>query len=109
MYLTMKQIFLILWIIFSWHLSFAATEDIQTDKQLHFGVSMGLSAMTYQTMEVYGYSKTQSTVGSLGLTMAVGVAKEISDAQEANNRFDKNDIAYNLLGALTGTFLHWTF
>lgn len=65
--------------------------------------------MTYQTMDVYGYSKTESTLGSLGVTLTIGLAKEISDAQQANNRFDKNDIAYNVLGALTGTFLHWTF
>lgn len=89
--------------------AFAAPEDIESDKQLHFGVSMGLSTMTYQTMDVYGYSKTQSTLGSLGVTLTIGVAKEISDAQQENNRFDKNDIAYNVLGALTGTFLHWTF
>lgn len=87
----------------------AAPEDVETDKQLHFGVSMGLSAMTYQTMDAYGFSKTKSTLGSLGLALTAGLAKEISDAQQPNNRFDKNDMAYNLLGAMTGTFLHWTF
>jgi uncharacterized protein YfiM (DUF2279 family) len=88
---------------------FAAPEDIQTDKQLHFGVSMGLSAMTYQTMDAYGFSKTKSTLGSLGVALTAGLAKEISDSQDPNNRFDNNDMAYNVLGAVTGTFLHWTF
>lgn len=91
----------------SW--SYAAPGDVETDKQLHFGVSMGLSAMTYQTMDAYGFSKTKSTLGSLGLALTAGLAKEISDSQQPNNRFDKNDMAYNLMGAVTGTFLHWTF
>jgi hypothetical protein len=45
----------------------------------------------------------------LGVALTAGLAKEISDSQQPNNRFDKNDMAYNLLGAVTGTFLHWTF
>ncbi len=105
----MKHFFLTIFTLIVWNSAFAAPEDIQTDKQLHFGVSMGLSAMTYQTMDTYGFSKTKSTLGSLGVALTAGLAKEISDAQDPNNRFDKNDMAYNLLGAVTGTFLHWTF
>lgn len=105
----MKYIFSTALIICSCHLAQAAPEDVEADKQLHFGVSMGLSAVTYQTMDSYGFSKTKSTLGSLGVALTAGLAKEISDSQQPNNRFDKNDMAYNLLGAVTGTFLHWTF
>jgi uncharacterized protein YfiM (DUF2279 family) len=105
----MKKILMIFLIVSSFHASYAADNEIETDKQLHFSVCFGISAMTYGTMDAYGYSKTQSTLTSLGVALAAGVAKEISDSQQANNRFDNNDMAYNLLGALTGTFLHWTF
>lgn len=105
----MKHLFTTTLIICACSLAQAAPEDVETDKQLHFGVSMGLSAMTYQTMDAYGYSKTKSTLGSLGVALTAGLAKEISDSQQPNNRFDKNDMAYNLMGAMTGTFLHWTF
>jgi uncharacterized protein YfiM (DUF2279 family) len=105
----MKHLFLSLFVIFAFHFSYAAPEDVETDKQLHFGVSMGISAATYQTMDAYGFSKTKSTLGSLGVALTAGLAKEISDSQQPDNRFDKNDMAYNLMGAITGTFLHWTF
>jgi uncharacterized protein YfiM (DUF2279 family) len=105
----MKYLFTITMIIGACSLSQAAPDGVETDKQLHFGVSMGLSVMTYQTMDAYGFSKTKSTFGSLGVALTAGLAKEISDSQQPNNRFDKNDMAYNLLGAVTGTFLHWTF
>ena len=105
----MKQFFSTLLMLCVCNSAFAAPEEVQSDKQLHFGVSMGLSSMTYATMDAYGYSKTKSTLGSLGVALTAGLAKEISDSQQPDNRFDKNDMAYNLMGALTGTFLHWTF
>jgi uncharacterized protein YfiM (DUF2279 family) len=105
----LKQILFTILIIFGINAASAATEGIESDKQLHFGVCFGVSSMTYQTMDAYGYSDTQAAVASFSTAFAVGLGKEISDAQQANNKFDKNDIAFNALGALTATFLHWTF
>jgi uncharacterized protein YfiM (DUF2279 family) len=105
----MKKFLLTVLIVFSVNSVFARQEDIESDKQLHFGVCFGLSAMTYGAMDAYGYSKTQSTLTSLGVAITAGIGKEISDSSQANNRFDKNDMLFNVLGAVTGTFLHWTF
>jgi uncharacterized protein YfiM (DUF2279 family) len=83
----------------------ARAENIEPDKQLHFEVSWGLSLLTYTAMQSNGESKKRSYWSAVGFTLLVGVVKELHDAGEPNNKFDKNDLAADTLGALTGPLL----
>lgn len=87
----------------------AFQDDVENDKELHFGVSFGIAAMTYGILDSKGKSKLCSTLGALSLTMAVGVAKEVYDSRQPDNYFDWQDVKYDALGALSGVTVMWSF
>ncbi len=70
------------------------------DKQRHFAVSNAIAGPTYLTMRSQKYSKLQSAVMAIAVTMAVGHAKENQD-----RRYDVGDMGANAVGAMSGIML----
>lgn len=82
-----------------------ASGHMENDKQLHYGASFGISAVSYISMtREHKITKPNAYWAAVGLTLGVGVLKEISD-----EKFDWTDMKWNLLGAMTGPLLVWTF
>lgn len=76
----------------------------QADKQKHIGATAGISAVTYSVARRNSLSKTKSLLWAVGLSMGVGIAKELSDPT-----FDNEDLQADVIGACLGTFVSWSF
>ncbi len=78
------------------------------DKVAHFGVSAALVGTLYifPMFGLKGETKQQKSIslfGAAGMTLMLGLAKEVSDAQ--NGHLDGGDMAANILGTLAMTVL----
>lgn len=82
----------------------ATAAAAERDKDLHFGVSAGISAASYLALREGGADRTESAAGSLFLTLLIGAVKESLDPV-----FDRQDMEANLLGAVSGILLTITF
>lgn len=96
-----KVIFLLLFaqLLFSDNMSFA------NDKKKHLGISFLLGNATGMYMK-YNYqdnSYTKNLLIGTSLAMIPGVLKEYSDSKQVDNYASSADLAYDLLGSITGT------
>ena len=98
-----KVIFLLLFA----QLLFSDSMDFANDKKKHLGISFLLGSVTGMYME-HNYqdnSYTQNLLIGTSLAMVPGVIKEYSDSRQSDNYASSGDLAYDLLGSLTGTIL----
>jgi len=75
------------------------------DKKKHLGISFLLGSATGMYMQ-YNYqnnSFTENLIIGTSLAMIPGIAKEYHDSKQANNHASGADLAYDLLGSITGT------
>lgn len=80
-----------------------AVDYRQEDKQKHLAATTGISSITYGISRGYKASKTKSFFLAMGVSLGVGVAKELSDPI-----VDEEDLQADLLGAVVGTLFSWT-
>lgn len=66
------------------------------DSRLHFGACGAISAVTYGLARQVGMRRPAAYVTGLSLAIMVGVIKERND-----KIFDKSDLGYDILGAVT--------
>ena len=77
---------------------------IENDKKLHLKYSFIMSAAFTQAVKISGKTKYQSIGTAILLTMMVGYVKEATDES-----IDRDDLKYDLLGAITGAYFSWEF
>lgn len=75
---------------------------VEFDKFQHYAVSVVLSESFTMYLKDRGVKNPRSK--AIMLTIGVGIAKEIHDPV-----FDKQDLLYDILGAVTPAILHWEF
>lgn len=73
------------------------------DKTLHFGVSAGLSTLFYNAYKEQGHTKASAKVAAFASTLAIGIAKELSDQE-----FSSEDLLFDAMGAAFPLFtIYW--
>lgn len=96
-----KVIFLLLFaqLLFSDNMSFA------NDKKKHLGISflLGNAIGMYMKYNYQDNSYTKNLLIGTSLAMIPGVLKEYSDSKQVDNYASSADLAYDLLGSITGT------
>ena len=102
MKLAIKSLGAVILILLSTNLLFAA-DFSQQDKQKHVVATTGISSITYGISRSYKASRTKSFFIAMGTSMAVGVAKELSDPF-----YDEEDIQADLVGASLGAIFSLT-
>ncbi|MCB0390631.1 MAG: hypothetical protein KDD58_05050 [Bdellovibrionales bacterium] len=73
------------------------------DKQAHAAISAGVAGVFYVMMRSYGKKKVDSFLGSMFLTISLGVLKEITDKNASTN-----DIVADSAGAFAGSLIFLT-
>ncbi|OYX25155.1 MAG: hypothetical protein B7Z06_07760 [Flavobacteriales bacterium 32-35-8] len=98
----MKPIMVVLVIFFA-STKFCNAQFISGDDKLHFGAGALISATTYAM--VYGITKNKKKAFwySLGTSTLAGLAKEVYDSNQENNKLDTGDMIATSLGGLTAT------
>lgn len=98
-----KVIFLLLFA----QLLFSDSMQFANDKKKHLAISFLLGSATGMYME-HNYqdnSYIKNLLIGTSLAMVPGVIKEYSDSRQSDNYASGGDLAYDLLGSLTGTIL----
>lgn len=78
------------------------------DKKKHFGFSFAFGVGTSIYLEKNYFQEESPQIRLLiGSSLAVvpGLAKEILDEQQSDNKFDIADMSYNLVGAIAGNIV----
>lgn len=85
--------------------SFSAfSYEIEEDKKKHLAATMTISSVSTLAFQAMGSDVWRSRFAGIALANVAGFAKEISD-----DKFDKEDMQYNLVGSIIGSFLVWEF
>ena len=87
----MKYISIVIASLFIYSGAFA----IEPDKAQHFIASGVISTTLYAGFRLGGVNKLESYTSAVAVSLTIGVLKEISD-----DRFDKEDMKFNALGAV---------
>lgn len=77
------------------------------DKKKHLAISFLLGSATgmYMKHNYQDNSYIKNLLIGTSLAMVPGVIKEYSDSRQSDNYASSGDLAYDLLGSLTGTIL----
>ena len=107
-----KNLFYYIFILFLLNTNIFAYDVFQNweqDKKEHF-ISSGTMGLFFEsTLEQINrqnnYQLNGITIVSLSVvtTMIPGVAKELLDSREVNNKFDTDDLFYDFAGSIVGT------
>jgi uncharacterized protein YfiM (DUF2279 family) len=77
-----------------------------TDKAQHFVVSfLVMGAVSYSEQHRWNCSRSQGVKWGFGLTLSLGICKEIRDLRHPESRASLRDLAADLLGAACGALL----
>ncbi len=75
--------------------------NIESDKRAHLFASGLISGTTYAMLD----NKPNRYSKAVAVSLMMGLGKELI----LDDKFDKEDMAFNLMGALTGPLLVWEF
>jgi uncharacterized protein YfiM (DUF2279 family) len=75
------------------------------DKIKHFFVSAFIESVTYSALQAARVNHRAALGGAIGVTMAVGVAREIHDKRTPGNIFSVRDLTWDAVGATAGAVL----
>jgi uncharacterized protein YfiM (DUF2279 family) len=75
------------------------------DKLKHFFMSAFIESVTYSVLQATRLNHNAAMGGAIGITMAVGVGRELHDRRIPGNLFSVRDIAWDALGATAGAVL----
>jgi len=86
---------------------YAEDYHFEKDKKRHFAISAAMGSATglYLEKNYKSYSYNKKIILGTSIALVPGILKELSDAQEKNNRFSRADLFYDFLGSLSGNIL----
>jgi uncharacterized protein YfiM (DUF2279 family) len=82
---------------FALSLNQPADGPIGADKLKHFFLSAFVQSASYSALRLSGVEHTDALWGASGVTVGVGIAKEVNDARRGG-RFDVGDLAWDFAG-----------
>jgi len=89
-------------------LTSAKTPDkwLGEDKLKHFLISGFMTCFTYKFFhDGFNKKKDDSIIFSCGITLSLGIGKEIKDKRRPKGRFSYKDLVFDALGTGIGLFL----
>ena len=75
------------------------------DKIKHFFMSAFIESLTYSALQAARVNHRPALAGAIGVTMAVGVGREIHDKRTPGNIFSVRDLTWDVVGATAGAVL----
>ena len=76
------------------------------DKAKHFAVSALMSATVAQSMHEQPHSSLQRGAWAIGVSVSIGLGKELADGTGKGSGFSWQDLAYDVGGAFAGYQLY---
>jgi len=75
------------------------------DKLKHFFMSAFIESVTYSALQAAKVRHRPALGGAIGVTMAIGVGRELHDRRIPGNLFSVRDLTWDALGATAGAVL----
>jgi putative lipoprotein len=75
------------------------------DKIKHFFMSAFIESVTYSALQAARVNHRAALGGAIGVTMAIGVGREIHDKRTPGNIFSVRDLTWDAVGATAGAVL----
>lgn len=75
------------------------------DKIKHFFMSAFIESVTYSALQAARVNHRAALGSAIGVTMAIGVSREIHDKRTPGNIFSIRDLTWDAVGATAGAVL----
>lgn len=75
------------------------------DKIKHFFISAFIESVSYSALQAARVNHRTALNGAIGVSAAVGVARELHDKRTPGNRFSYKDLAWDALGIGAGAIV----
>ena len=75
------------------------------DKIKHFFMSAFIESVTYSALQAARVNHRPALGGAIGVTLAIGVGREIHDKRTPGNIFSVRDLTWDVVGATAGAVL----
>jgi putative lipoprotein len=75
------------------------------DKLKHFLLSAFVESVSYSALQAAHVNHRAAMGGAIGVTMAIGVGRELHDRRIPGNLFSVRDLTWDALGATAGAVL----
>ena len=75
------------------------------DKIKHFFMSAFIESVTYSALQAARVNHRPALGGAIGVTMAVGIGREIHDKRTPGNILSVRDLTWDAVGATAGAVL----
>ena len=75
------------------------------DKIKHFFMAAFIESVTYSAVQAARVNHRPALGGAIGVTMAVGIGREIHDKRTPGNIFSVRDLTWDAVGATAGAVL----
>ena len=75
------------------------------DKIKHFFMSAFIESVTYSALQAARVNHRPALRGAIGVTMVIGVGREIHDKRTPGNIFSVRDLTWDAVGATAGAVL----
>jgi uncharacterized protein YfiM (DUF2279 family) len=75
------------------------------DKIKHFFMSAFIESVTYSALQAARMNHRPALGSAIGVTMAIGVGREVHDKRTPGNIFSVRDLAWDAVGATAGAVL----
>jgi uncharacterized protein YfiM (DUF2279 family) len=75
------------------------------DKIKHFFMSAFIESVTYSALQAARVNHRPALGSAIGVTMAIGVGREVHDKRTPGNIFSVRDLAWDAVGATAGAVL----
>ena len=72
------------------------------DKIKHFFISAFIESVSYSVLQAAHVKRRPALTGAIGVTAAIGVARELHDRRTPGNRFSYKDLTWDALGIGAG-------
>jgi len=69
------------------------------DKIKHFFISAFIESVSYSALQAARVKRRPALTGAIGVSAALGVARELHDRRTPGNRFSYRDLTWDALGA----------
>lgn len=75
------------------------------DKIKHFFMSAFIESVSYSLLQASGVHHRSAMAGAIGITIGLGIGREIHDKRVPGNIFSVRDLTWDLLGTGAGAIL----
>ena len=75
------------------------------DKVKHFFMSAFITSVSYSALQLTRANHSSAMAGAIGISMAVGVGRELHDMRVPGNLFSVRDLTWDAIGTAAGAAL----